>query len=80
MHLVQYAEKVTLSLQDNVKEALHCSSYECAIVHEELIDSNHQGPAAVMNIKWLNFKHLRLSRGWLKETKLRNIAIAAINT
>lgn len=46
-------------------------------MHEELIDNNHQGPAAVMNIKWLNFKHLSFSGGWLKVAKLRKYSYSS---
>ena len=38
-------------------------------MHDKLIDDNHQGQAAVMNFKWLNFKHLKLSGCWLKPIK-----------
>lgn len=74
---MQYAETVALSLEDNMKDVLYCSCYGYAIVQEELIDNNHRGRAAAMNFKWLNFKHLRLSGGWLKGAKLRRYSYSS---
>lgn len=33
-------------------DVLYCNCSEYAIVHEKLIDNNHQGQAAVVNFKW----------------------------